>query len=297
MKNRQAYMIIAHHDIPLLKKLVGALDIPEHDIYIHFDKAHYTDEVRTITTSQAKLTVISEIAVHWGSYSMVRCELTLLKLATQTPHSYYHLLSGDDLPLKSAGEIYDFFEHTDKQYVQFCEPELPLRFYDWVYYSHVSREKFRTGKGLLKPMNAWYRFADKTGVLFQKVLGLKKEKKHFPKLQKGFQWFSITEDFAKYILSLEKEIEEDFEYTYIPDETVIPTVLLNSPFLKDQAAPGKYNSPEQIMRFIDWNRGGPYTFTIEDLDLLKNSGCMFARKFSPAKDSEIIDALTGKKTT
>ena len=69
-------------------------------------------------------------------------------------------------------------------------------------------------------------------------------------------------------------------------------MLLNSPFLKDQAAPEKYNSPEQIMRFIDWNRGGPYTFTIEDLDLLKNSGCMFARKFSSAKDSEIIDALT-----
>lgn len=292
MTNRQAYMIIAHHDIPLLKKLVGALDIPEHDIYIHFDKAHYTDEVRTVTASNANLTIVSEIAVHWGSYSMIRCELLLLRLATQTPHSYYHLLSGDDLPLKSAREIYEFFENTDKQYVQFCEPELPRRHYDWVYYSHVSRERFRTGKGILKPLNAWYRFADKTGVRVQKLLGLKKEKKYFPKVQKGFQWFSITEDFAKYILSMEREIEEDFGYTYIPDETVIPTVLLNSPFLKDQAAPEKYNSPEQIMRFIDWNRGGPYTFTIEDLDLLKNSGCMFARKFSSAKDSEIIDALT-----
>ena len=292
MTNRQAYMIIAHHDIPLLKKLVGALDIPEHDIYIHFDKAHYTDEVRTVTASNANLTIVSEIAVHWGSYSMIRCELLLLRLATQTPHSYYHLLSGDDLPLKSAREIYEFFENTDKQYVQFREPELPRRHYDWVYYVHISREKFRTGKGILKPLNAWYRFADKTGVRVQKLLGLKKEKKYFPKVQKGFQWFSITEDFAKYILSMEREIEEDFGYTYIPDETVIPTVLLNSPFLKDQAAPEKYNSPEQIMRFIDWNRGGPYTFTIEDLNLLKNSGCMFARKFSSAKDSEIIDALT-----
>ena len=292
MTNRQAYMIIAHHDIPLLKKLVGALDIPEHDIYIHFDKAHYTDEVRTVTASNANLTIVSEIAVHWGSYSMIRCELLLLRLATQTPHSYYHLLSGHDLPLKSAGEIYEFFEHTDKQYVQFFEPELPRRHYDWVYYVHISREKFRTGKGILEPLNAWYRFADKTGVRVQKLLGLKKEKKYFPKVQKGCQWFSITEDFARHILSLEKEIEEDFEYTYIPDETVIPTVLLNSPWLKDQAAPEKYSSPEQIMRFIDWNRGGPYTFTIEDLNLLKNSGCMFARKFSSAKDSEIIDALT-----
>lgn len=292
MKNRQAYMIIAHHHIPLLKKLVAALDIPENDIFIHFDKAHYTDEVRTITTSRAKLTIVSEIAVHWGSYSMVRCELLLLKLAAQTKHSYYHLLSGDDLPLKSAEEIYDFFEHTDKQYVAFHEPQLPERFYDWVYYSHISREKFRTGKGILKPLNGWYRLVDRTGVRVQKLLGLKKEKKHFPEVQKGYQWFSITEDFAQYILSLEKEIEEDFEYTYIPDETVIPTVLLNSPFLKDQAAPDKCKSPEQTMRYIDWKRGGPYTFRIGDLEELRSCGCMFARKFSPLVDNEIIEALT-----
>lgn len=292
MKNRQAYMIVAHHDIPLLKKLVGALDIPEHDIYIHYDKAHYTDEVRTITASQAKLTIVSEIKVHWGSFSMVRCELLLLKLATQTPHSYYHLLSGDDFLLKPAGEIYDFFEHTDKQHVQFFEPVLPQRCYDWVYYTHISRERFRTGKGILKPLNAWYRFADRTGVRIQKLLGMKKEKKHFQKMQKGAQWFSITDDFARYILSREKEIEEDFEYTYIPDETVIPTVLLNSPFLKDQAAPEKYNSPEQTMRYIDWKRGGPYTFRIGDLEELRSCGCMFARKFSPAVDNEIIEALT-----
>jgi len=40
MKRRQAYMIMAHHDIPLLQKLVTMLDIPENDIYIHFDKSN-----------------------------------------------------------------------------------------------------------------------------------------------------------------------------------------------------------------------------------------------------------------
>lgn len=69
---------------------------------------------------------------------MFRCEL-LLKLATQTPHTYYHLLSGDTLPLKSAREIYEFFDNTDRQFVQFCEPELPQRYYDWVYYTHMRR--------------------------------------------------------------------------------------------------------------------------------------------------------------
>ena len=33
------------------------------------------------------------------------------------------------------------------------------------------------------------------------------------------------------------------------------------------------------MRYIDWKKGNPYSFTINDYDELMNSGCLFARKF------------------
>lgn len=33
---KQAYLIMAHDDIPLLKKLIGLLDYPDNDIYLHF---------------------------------------------------------------------------------------------------------------------------------------------------------------------------------------------------------------------------------------------------------------------
>lgn len=33
-----AYLIIAHNEFEVLQKLVGALDDPRNDIYIHFDK-------------------------------------------------------------------------------------------------------------------------------------------------------------------------------------------------------------------------------------------------------------------
>lgn len=35
---KQAYLIMAHDDIPLLKKLIGLLDYPDNDIYLHLDK-------------------------------------------------------------------------------------------------------------------------------------------------------------------------------------------------------------------------------------------------------------------
>lgn len=126
------------------------MDYPEHDIHIHFDKKRYSEEVEQITAIHSNLTIISEISVHWGSYSVVECEFLLMKLAIQTPHSYYHVLSGVDLPLKRAGEMYALFEGSCKQFVHYDGPEFEKRYGDWVYYKHISAEIFRTGRNGLE---------------------------------------------------------------------------------------------------------------------------------------------------
>ena len=46
-----------------------------------------------------------------------------------------------------------------------------------------------------------------------------------------------------------------------------------------------------IKRYIDWKRGEPYTFSIDDFNELINSNCFFARKFSMSVDKKIIDKL------
>jgi hypothetical protein len=49
------------------------------------------------------------------------------------------------------------------------------------------------------------------------------------------------------------------------------------------------------MRFIDWTRGTsvrhPYTFTIEDYELLRDAPHLFARKFDTKTDREIIERI------
>ena len=42
------------------------------------------------------------------------------------------------------------------------------------------------------------------------------------------------------------------------------------------------------MRKIDWIRGKPYIWRISDLDYLKSSSMLFARKFDYNIDKEII---------
>ena len=51
---------------------------------------------------------------------------------------------------------------------------------------------------------------------------------------------------------------------------------------------------DSIKRCIDWDRGEPYTFTVSDYDMLMNSGCFFARKFSSQVDKNIIDKIYNK---
>lgn len=51
------------------------------------------------------------------------------------------------------------------------------------------------------------------------------------------------------------------------------------------------NDRKAIMRLIDWTRGNPYVFTKADYDELVSSPMMFARKFDPNVDSEIIKMI------
>lgn len=99
--DKHAYLIIAHNEFGLLKKLVELLDDKRNDIYIHIDKKVPYTKMPQLCTKNAGLFFVKRRNVGWGGDNMIWCELDLLKIATQTHHSYYHLISGVDLPIKS----------------------------------------------------------------------------------------------------------------------------------------------------------------------------------------------------
>lgn len=65
---------------------------------------------------------------------------------------------------------------------------------------------------------------------------------------------------------------------------------MNSPFRTSFYKPELINQNASL-RLIDWERGGPYVWRINDLDQLLSSNCFFARKFSMMVDEKIIDAI------
>lgn len=118
MEEKHAYLIMAHTQFEQLGVLLELLDYVGNDIYLHIDKkAKFVDEgwLHSLV-KKANLKILdNRVNVKWGTFSQIECELKLLEEATQKQHSYYHLMSGVDLPLKSQREIHTFFDKSGGQ--------------------------------------------------------------------------------------------------------------------------------------------------------------------------------------
>ncbi len=291
---KHAYLILAHKNWNQLMTLLSLLDDCRNDIFLHIDR--YASDVPfdrlRAAVNQSQLVFVKRIRCSWGDYSLVEAELLLLKEATKTPHVYYHLLSGQDLPLASQGEIHEFFEkNTGLEYVNYrsmgSDPELLLdkRFR---YYSIFRRPVPHLKKDGITYF--WMRRLQKYAPLVQKKLGVNRLKGMEGMIYYGSQWFSITDDFARYLLTQEDYIKKHFRLTTIPDEHFVQTVLMQSPFRERIAS--------KDIRFVRWipgtiahKHGHPYVFTANDYDMLMSSGFLFARKFDETTDPEIISMI------
>ena len=284
---KHAYLIIAHTQPELLKKLLKKLDDERNDIYLHIDskaKDYPLDEIAAVV-KKSKCIFTERTDVKWGSYSQIHCEMLLLKEAVKEEHAYYHLLSGMDLPIKSQDEIHAFFEmHEGLEFVDEDLPKISEAALSRVKYTH----KFYGKAGTM---------ADVLGALSskgQKLLGVDRTKKYEGIVfQKGRNWFSITHGLAKRVAEKEEWIKEVFEKSVCGDELFLQTIARNSEFAKNICNP---NTMPEIpdTRYIDWERGSnnnPYIFRENDFEELKNASGLFARKFDCQVDEKIVEKV------
>lgn len=285
---KHAYLIIAHKDDYTFYSLLNALDDERNDLFIHMDCKNkgYIAKKAEQSIRFSRVYHTERTKVTWGAYSQINAELLLIKAALGTgySYSYYHLLSGEDLPIKTQDEIHNFFDaNHGKEFVRF-QSEM-FSYYDRVQYWQLFRERIGRGNKhriLLKMNSAFIRV--------QNLLGIKRNKEI--RFQKGDNWFSITNRLAQYVVKQEKWIKKTFSYTFCADEIFLQTIVHNSEF-RHVLYHEKYDdNPRAIMRLIDWNRGNPYTFLNTDRQELLKSDMQFARKFNCEVDREIIDYIS-----
>lgn len=288
---KHAYCIIAHTDSYCLQKLITCIDNPDNDIFIHFDKkSNLFDKFLYSKFSQIHI-LPKEYStdIRWGAFSQIEAEISILKLAlSKGSYTYYHLLSGQDLPIKSQSYIHSFFNNLPigtnlvgyKDYTSKDKRNTLKR----VAPHHLFRNNLRNKKKIIRLI---CRSLEEISSHLQRVLGLRIN--HNIEYRKGSNWVSITEDFAKYVLSQMNSIINLFGKAVICDELLMQTLAWNSKF-KDTV----YNYDIEAignMREIDWHRGNPYTWRESDFKYLMKSDKLFARKFSSDIDKNIIDLI------
>jgi len=290
--NKHAVLIMYHNDYYILERLLKQLDSENIDIYLHVDKKtknfdfEYTKNILT----KSNLIFTKRLNVKWSTFSQIKCEIMLLNEAIQKNYSYYHLISGNDLLLKKIDEIYHFFEENrGYEFVAYTNIDKQTESdIERIKYYHILNRNRRHPNKFIRNISTkiYYKLLS-----IQKKLRVNRLKKKNLQIRKGANWFSITNNLAKYILTKKKEIYKIYKYSNCADELFIQTIVYNSEF-KDKLYLKYNNEHKNIKRYIDWNRGEPYTFTKKDYNELINSDAFFARKFSSEIDREIIDKIS-----
>ena len=282
---KHAILIMAHKNYSFLHHLIEYF---ERDCYVfvHIDKKSdiTKEEIACLREMPQVTEVYQKYSVHWGGFSILKCELFMLKKALKKCNAdYFHLISGQDYPIKPLEYFLHFFdEQCGKEFFQYVhlphyrwENNTYFRFKYFFFYDFVKKKDKES-------INKITRFVD-----FQKKIGIKRRiPDYFEHLYGGSQWFSITCDAASVILKYTHEHPHFYrrlKYTFAPEECYISTVLKNE--LPDDVIDGRN------MRLIRWkyeNGNYPANLGKEHFHLLVESDSLFARKFDEPSCTEAI---------
>lgn len=287
---RHAFLIMAHNEPEILNVLMDKLSHIDGQMFVHIDKkvkGQMFDSLSRMVSLHHGILLAKRVNVVWGDYSQIACELALYQKAVRGGFDYYHMLSGVDLPIKSATYISEFFEQQKGQefFEVACDQYNVEDIYRKTNLYHLFQRYNRSKIG-----NVIQRFKiKKFSEHIQKSIGVSRCKRDEQRLYKGGNWMSLTDSAVRYLLSKESFVRRRFRFTCCPDEIFAQTILMNSPFKDKRYNPVKNESSS--LRLIDWKRGAPYVWTNDDKEQIMSSDNLFARKFSTAKDKQIIDYI------
>jgi hypothetical protein len=278
---RIAHIIIVYKDPELIERIIRSMRHENFDFYIHVDKK--VDEMpfrRLVQQLKGVYFVKKRVVVRWAGFSFIKTAINSIKeiVDSQREYDFINLISGQDYPIKSADYIYNFLDLYPGK-------------------SFLSSEAY--------PSNWWkvaearftqYHFTDfnfRGRHRLAQFLTFLMPKRKFPlpyNLYGGpyAAYWTLSIDAAKYVydfLADNNKLHRFFNYTWGPDEFVINTIIMNSPF-KSQVI-------NDNCRYMDWSSGGarPKVLTKDDIGRLKHSNKLFARKFDSAVDAEVLDLI------
>lgn len=282
---KHAYLILAHHEVDLLRLLLECIDDERNDVYIHFDAK--LRQLPVVHCHRAGLHILKErVNVRWGHVSMAEAEYKLFEaaLSSGVDYQYLHLLSGVDLPIKTQDYIHSFCaQHAGREFVGYYSGGHDISTVDCkVRLRHFFSDSYKQQGtiGMLK------RIIRAVAVRVQLLTGYRRNRQ--VDFRKGTQWVSITSDFTRYLVEHKEEILALYTDSFCCDEIFVQTALASSPFFAQ--AYDLENEAKGCMRHIGWRNNQLLDFTMQDYEAIAQSPALFARKFS-SQDKALLQRI------
>jgi hypothetical protein len=273
-----AFLITAYKDEAQLCSLVTQLLKYPSLVYIHIDKksAELLENLTRKYSGNKRITLIpTPVNVSWGGFSHLKAILILLKEAYKNSENFrFHLLSGQDLPIKSKSEFDLFFKaNKNKEFItsfKLPDPQWMNGGLDRVKYYHLN--------DILNPKKYLFPRINGRWIRFQKWIGLKrKQPAYISDYYGGGTWWTLSRKAIDVIMDFDKRHPDFigyFKHTNCGEEIFFQTILSNST-LKDSIMP-------EDLRYIDWtipNGNFPAVLDESYLDKMLTKQKFFARKF------------------
>jgi hypothetical protein len=292
-----AFLITAYNHPDHLVRTIRKLISKDSAFFIHIDKKSNLSE---FVMKLSKLNNLTDIKLlprfngSWGGSGMIYAILSgLNEILKVKKFNRIVLMSGQDYPIKSSDYIFEYFNRHDKNnYLRYFK--LPYDEWHLGGMNRINRYHFRLfGKTYISPpVNEP---GDAYAKLFYKMVSLRfPEPREFPKgLQPhgGYNWWKITPDAAQEILNFihkRPDFLKFYKYTLLADEMFFQTILLNS---KNDSLLNSIVNDD--LEHTKWNPGSshPAILTSSDIDAIKNSTALFARKFDPRTNANVLDMI------
>lgn len=278
---KHAFIITAYNDFEWLKKSVQQY-IKMVDCYIHVDsKIKIPQNFLQWAQDTQGIYIFRKYKINWGSYKHLQAILYMINYARKNgDYDFYHILSANTILIKPLDKVLSYFEaNEDKNYLEMTplEGEYKKLIEPWYIYYHFLH--------LYDKKTNWGNQFDWYFCKLQKKMGIRRKLDYN---YKGLVYSHLNKGFVSYVfdyLDSHPSYFTNLKTCNIGEELFFQNIISGSLFRDSVVNDHKI--------FTKWTEGGVAKFlTEDDIDEIKNSDCLFARKYGPNSKSLITRLST-----
>jgi Core-2/I-Branching enzyme len=270
------YLVVVHQKFEQAARLIRRLSGPNVSFVVHVD-AKVADaafqKLKEDTSGVGPIFFAKRERARWGSFELVQAIFNCIHTAILNCGKFDRciLLSGQDYPIKSTKEIFNFFgENSTLEFIEAFLKDASKKAPGWSPFYRFRRYHF------------WIDNRKHTIPILTKRLP------DF-RIFHGSTWWALSREAIIYLdgtFAEDERFRAAFRSGFLVEEACIQTMMMDSPF-SDRVVGSDTT-------FAEWTpTSGPHpkTFDKSDFEKLMQSRKLFARKFDASVDSEILDML------